>query len=111
MANEKRLAMLEELTRKGEADSFTWYALANEYASFGRVQEALTSFKTLRAQDPDYVPQYLICGTMLVRAGRPGEGREWIESGIIKARAKGDSHAQRELEEALEQVPPPPSIA
>lgn len=110
MGSEKRLAMLEQLTQSGQADSFAWYALANEYASFGRVDDALAAFKTLRKSDPSYVPQYLICGTMLVRAGRSAEGREWLESGIIRAREKGDAHAQRELEEALEQVPPPPSL-
>lgn len=111
MPSEKRLAMLEQLTQSGQADSFAWYALANEYASFGRIDESVLAFKSLRKLDPDYVPQYLICGTMLVRAGRAGEGREWLESGIIKAREKSDAHAQRELEEALEQVPPPRSIA
>jgi predicted Zn-dependent protease len=111
MGSEKRLTMLEELTRSGQADSFAWYALANEYASFARIDDALSAFRSLRQKDPDYVPQYLICGTMLVRAGRAAEGREWLECGISKARAKGDGHAQRELEEALELVPPPPSLA
>jgi hypothetical protein len=44
------------------------------------------------------------------RAGRQREGREWLESGISKARSAGNSHAASELEEALNQIPPPPSI-
>jgi predicted Zn-dependent protease len=111
MPNEKRLAVLEKMTQSGTADSFAWYGLALEYQSFGRIDDALAAFKSLRDKDPGYVPMYLMCGTMLVKAGRPGAGREWLESGILKAREKGDSHAASELEEALNQVPPPPSIA
>lgn len=111
MGNEKRLAMLEKLTQGGEADSFAWYGLALEYSSFDRVDEAFSAFRTLREKDPDYLAMYLMCGTMLVKAGQASTGREWLESGTIKAREKGDSHALSELEEALNQVPPPPSIA
>jgi len=110
MGNEKRLAMLEKLTNDGSTDSFSWYALALEYSSLGRVDDALRSFKTLRSNDEDYVAMYLMCGTMLLNAGRKGEGREWLEAGIVKARLKSDTHALSELEEALHQVPPPPSL-
>lgn len=111
MGNEKRLAMLEQITQGGEADAFAWYGLALEYKSFGRVDDAVRAFRTLRGKDPDYIPQYLMCGTMLVAAGRANEGREWLESGILKAHERGEAHALSELEEALNQVPPPPSLA
>ena len=110
MGNEKRLAMLEQLTQSGEADSFAWYGLALEYTSMDRWKDALTAFKTLRDKDPNYVAQYLMCGTMLLKAGRVNEGREWLESGILKARELSEGHALNELEEALNQVPPPPSL-
>ena len=54
---------------------------------------------------------YLICGQMLLNMGRANEAREWLESGMIQARAKGETHALSELEQVLEQVPPPPSLA
>ncbi len=110
MSNDKRLKMLESLTESGKADSFAWYGLALEYSSRGRNEEALKAFRTLREQDPNYVAQYLMCGTMLLKAGRANESREWLESGILKARERGESHALSELEEALNQVPPPQSI-
>jgi predicted Zn-dependent protease len=110
MTSDKRLAMLEELTASGKADSFAWYGLALEYSSRNRVDDALKTFKTLRRNDPGYVPMYLMCGTMLTRAGRMGEGREWLEAGIIKATEKGEQHALSELHEALDQIPPPPSL-
>ncbi len=111
MGSEKRLAMLEQLTASGQADAFAWYGLANEYLSFGRYDDALNAFKSLRQKDPAYVPMYLICGQMLLNMGRANEAREWLESGMIQARAKGETHALSELEQVLEQVPPPPSLA
>jgi predicted Zn-dependent protease len=106
----RRLAKLEELTRSGKADSFAWYALALEYANLRRIDEALEAFTRLRRADPGYVPMYLMCGTMLTTAGRHQQGREWLESGIVEARVKGDHHALSELEDALNLIPPPPSI-
>jgi predicted Zn-dependent protease len=110
MGSENRLTMLEQLTEKGEADSFAWYALANEYLSFERNDDALKAFQTLRGKDPDYVPMYLICGQMLLNMGRANEARDWLETGMMKAQEKGESHAMSELEQALDKVPPPPSL-
>ena len=110
MGSEKRLEMLEKLAASGQADSFALYGLALEYQSFGRLDDAFESFKKLRAKDPGYLAMYLMCGTMLLSQNRISEGREWLESGVILARSKGDAHASSELEEALEQIPPPPSL-
>jgi tetratricopeptide (TPR) repeat protein len=100
----KRLMMLEQLTAKGTADSFAWYALAMEYSTLGRVDDALKAFATLRSADPGYVPQYLMCGVMLSKAGRTGEAQEWMKEGIAVARGKGDAHAQSEIETALAEL-------
>lgn len=108
---DKRLAMLKQLTESGQADAFAWYAFALELKGRREHAEALEAFKKLRERFPDYVPQYLMCGTLLTELGRPGEAREWLENGIIRAQHKGDAHARSELENALEQLPPPPSIA
>ncbi len=105
MASEKRLALLEKMTAEGSADSFVWYGLANEYAGFGRVDDALRTFHSLRARDPEYVPMYLICGNMLVKAGRAAEAREWFEAGTAAARAARNDHAVSELEDALAALP------
>jgi tetratricopeptide (TPR) repeat protein len=100
----KRLLMLEKMTRDGSKDAFHWYALALEYAGLGRQDDALATFSALRALDPAYVPMYLMCGTMLGKAGRFEEARAWLTDGIDVARGKGDQHALSELEEALEGV-------
>ncbi|WP_433930996.1 tetratricopeptide repeat protein [Sorangium cellulosum] len=97
----KRLLMLEKMTQGGSKDPFHWYALALEYAGLDRHDEALATFNALRAMDPSYVPMYLMCGTMLVKAGRADEGRAWLSDGIGAARSKGDQHALSELQQAL----------
>ena len=102
--SEKRLLMLEKLTSGGSADPFAWYALALEYGNQGRVDDAVGTFTRLRALDPAYVPQYLMCGMALVRAGRPAEAKPWFEAGLEVAKAKGDKHAVEELGQALDDL-------
>lgn len=97
----KRLAMLEKMTAGGSKDPFAWYGLAMEYKSLSRYDEALATFTKLREIDAGYVPQYLMCGTMLVEIGRAAEARTWLEQGAAAAQAKGDSHAAGEIASAL----------
>lgn len=97
----KRLLMLEGMVAKGSTDPFAWYALAMEYSNAGRTEDAAGTFTKLRAASPTYVPMYLMCGQMLVKAGRKDEGREWLEAGITAAKAAGNSHALSELQSAL----------
>ncbi|EYF03567.1 tetratricopeptide repeat protein [Chondromyces apiculatus] len=100
----KRLLMLEKMTQGGSKDPFHWYALALEYAGQGRHDDALATFKALRAADEGYVPMYLMCGTMLAKAGRALDAEEWLTTGLDIAQRKGDAHALSELREALSGV-------
>lgn len=97
----KRLAFLVSLVQSGKADSFARYALALEHKKEGNVEEALAAFGDLKGVDPDYVPQYLMAGRMLLEAGRAGEAKGWLEEGLGVARRRGDGKALGELEEAL----------
>jgi len=101
MQSSKRLEVLLKMTAGPAADSFAWYALAMEYKGLGRVDDALATFESLRAKDPTYVPMYLMCGTMLVEAGRRDDARAWLEKGLAAARDKRDTHAAGEIEGAL----------
>lgn len=97
----KRLQMLEKLTQTGQADSFAWYALALEYKSAGRIDDALQAFETLRQKDSGYVPMYLMAGSMLAEHGRREEAKTWLQQGMEVARAKGDDHARSEMADVL----------
>jgi tetratricopeptide (TPR) repeat protein len=102
--NSKRLAVLEKMTSSGSRDPFAWYGLAMEYKSLARAEDAVATFGKLRELDPGYVPQYLMCGTMLLELGRHEEARIWLGEGAAVARAKGDTHALSEIEDALSQL-------
>ncbi len=97
----KRLAVLEKMTAAGSKDPFAWYGLALEYKGLGRLAEAVETFGKLREIDPTYVPQYLMCGGLLLEMGRAAEAREWLTLGIATAKSKGDTHALSELQDAL----------
>jgi hypothetical protein len=98
----KRLAMLENLAASGKADSFALYALAMEYRSAERSEDALATFARLRAKDAEYLPMYLMAGQLLVDLERNAEARAWLEAGIELATRKGDGKAKNELMAALE---------
>ena len=100
----KRLAMLEQLTSSGKADAFTWYALALEYKSADRVDDALATFVTLRGKDPSYIPMYLMAGSMLIDAGREDEALAWLTDGMERAKASGDSHAHDEMDGLMQAI-------
>lgn len=102
MATNKRLAMLEKLAQAGTADSFGLYALAMEYRKENRTSDAAATFETLRAQDPDYLPMYLMAGTLFTDIGRNADARAWLEAGILLATKKGDTKARSELTSALD---------
>lgn len=97
----KRLEMLEKVTSSGQAEAFAWYGLALEYRKLGRFDEALATFQTLRANDPEYLAMYLMAGQLLLEKNRPAEAREWLEQGIAIAQKRGDHKALGELEDAL----------
>jgi hypothetical protein len=102
MTTNKRLEMLEKLARSGNADSFGLYALAMEYRKVDRESDAMATFETLRARDPDYLPMYLMAGTLLTGLGRNADARAWLEAGIVLATGKGDGKARSELAAALD---------
>ena len=97
----KRLAFLEKLVADGKADSFGHYAYALELKSLGRVDDAVGAFEALRAKEPGYVPMYLMCGTMLLDAGRSDQARDWLVQGEQNASAAGDVKALGEIRDAL----------
>lgn len=100
----KRLAFLEQHVATGGADSFAFYGLGMEYRKEGRIDDAIATFSKLRDKDPDYLPLYLMAGQTLIDAGRAGEAKSWLETGIAVATRKGDGKTLGELESALSSV-------
>lgn len=100
----KRLEMLTRLVESGQADSFARYALALEYKKAERSSEALAVFRALREADPDYLPMYYLCGTLLSELDREDEARDWFSAGIEVAAKQGESKTESELRAALEEL-------
>lgn len=96
--------MLEKLTSSAAADSFAFYCLGMEYRKEGRVEDAVSTFNTLRTRDAGYLPMYLMAGQMLRESSRLAEAASWLEQGIELARQKNDSKALGELESELSSV-------
>jgi tetratricopeptide (TPR) repeat protein len=97
----KRIVFLEQMIADGKADPFARYALALEFKKEGRIDESLLAFEALRVVDPDYLPQYLMAGQMLIDSGRKAEARAWLEPGLKVAQIQGNTQAAGEIESAL----------
>lgn len=98
----KRLLKLQALVENGAQDPFVFYGLAMEYRSLERWDDALETFTRLRAEHPEYLPMYLICGQLLETRGDAAGAREWLEQGLAIATRTGDSKARHEIAEALD---------
>lgn len=96
----KRLEVLQKMIAAGSTDPFARYALAMELKGLGRLDESLAAFDELRAKDPSYVAQYLMAGGVAESLGKKADAIAWYDQGIEKAKAKGDSHALSELQQA-----------
>lgn len=99
--SDKRLAYLEKLVADGKADSFGRYCYALELKGRDRVDDALKAFEALREADAGYLAMYLMCGTMLLDAGKTEDARGWLQTGLDMAMSRGDSKTAGELKDAL----------
>ena len=98
----KRLEALKKMIESGTGDpSFARYALSLELKSLGRLDESLAAFEELRTRDTKYLAQYLMAGGVAEALGQKDDARAWYEQGIELARAKGETHALSELQQAL----------
>ncbi len=99
-----RIPAFEKFVADRPDDPFARYALALEYKSAGRPDDAVACFRELARRRPDYVPTYLQLGTLLRSLQRPDEARQALRAGIAAAEKAHDSHALGELQESLAQL-------
>jgi tetratricopeptide (TPR) repeat protein len=100
-----RLELLREIVQNAPDDTFARYGLAMELSNSGKPTEAWQHFDYLLAHHPNYSPTYYQAGKLLAGQGRREEARRVLAKGIEVTAQKGESHAQSELEAALEQLP------
>ena len=96
-----RLEQLELLARKDPGDPFVQYAIALEYVSSDRLEEAAGILERLMEASPDYSAGYHQAGRVYERLDRDGEARRCYENGIVVADRQGDTKDLEEMREAL----------
>src|SRR3954452_17345208 len=101
-----RLDTFRSFISKSPSDPFPRYGLAMEHKGRGELAEAWAVFEELLSKFPDYVATYLMAGGTLVSLGRKDEAAEIYRKGIEVAQRRGDQHARRELEGALQEITP-----
>lgn len=101
MTAPNRLAQLEALLADDPADSMTRYAVALEHAGLGDEPTACRLLSELIADDPNYVPAYLMNGQYLAKLGRVEEAVFVLERGVIAAHQAGNAHAAGEMQGLL----------
>ena len=104
LMEQTRLDFLQEALKKNPEDTFARYALAMEFSNTGNAESAWGHFEYLLAHHPDYSATYYQAGMLLWKQGRREEAHKVLSQGIEVTRRQGKSHAQSELEKALEEL-------
>jgi tetratricopeptide (TPR) repeat protein len=104
MADESRVAALQQILNDNPNDAFARYALGLEFSGAGEIEAALSEFKRLLAAHPDYTNGYFMSAQVLDRAGRTAEARDMLHKGIESAQRTNNRHALSEMEAMLEEL-------
>jgi len=99
-----RIAQLKDFLENDPNDSFTRYALALEYAGLGETPLAISLLLEVLERNPAYVPAYQQLGFQYQKLDRRAEAIQVLQRGIEVAREQGDTHAQREMHDALDEI-------
>lgn len=99
-----RIAMLNEMVAQDPNNSFARYGLAMEYSNSGQLEQAIEEFRKLLSAKPDYTAGYFMAAQTLVKAGKQGEARQMLQSGIAVAQRKRDAHSESEMQAMLDEI-------
>ena len=96
-----RLEQLELLASEDPGDPFIQYAIALEYVSSSRLEQAAEILERLMTASPDYTAGYHQAGRVYEQLDRDDEARRCYEQGIVVAERQGDAKNLDEMREAL----------
>ena len=99
-----RLEEIKSFIEMAPNDPFPRYGLAMEYKNLGDRENARLAFDELAKLHPDYVPQYLMYGQMLVEMGDRKGAKQVLSAGVEKAQKSRNFHASGELQSALDRL-------
>ena len=98
--SQQRLQQLQDLLKNSPNDPFLLYAIAKEYEKLERTEEALTQYRALTQQHPNYVGTYYHYAKLLEEQEQFTTALAIYQTGIEVAREQGDLHALGELSNA-----------
>ena len=101
---EERIGKLKALLEQDPADSFSYYALALEYAGADETSRAIALLEDLLLRDQSYVPAYQQLGYLYEKLGRINEAAAIFRRGMHTAELQGDHHAKSEMQDALDSL-------
>jgi thioredoxin-like negative regulator of GroEL len=96
-----RRQKIEAMLATEPRDAFLRYSLAMETQKEGDHVRSLDLLRELMADNPPYIPAFLMCGQQLVQLGRIDDARSALRGGIEAARAQNNAHAAGEMSELL----------
>lgn len=103
-AAQDRLGKLLALLQHSPDDPFCLYGVAQEHASRGRHEEALTWYDRALAADPDGSYAYFHKARSLVELGQRAAAIATLQAGLAAAARTGDTHARGEIADFLSQL-------
>ena len=101
---DERLEQLRLLAQKDPDDPFIKYAIALEYMSSNRFEEAAEILESLMIISPDYTPGYHQAGRVYEELDRLQQARTCYERGIVIAEQQGNSKDLEEMRAALDLI-------
>jgi tetratricopeptide (TPR) repeat protein len=110
MDSSSRLKEIQSFIEMAPSDPFPRYGLAMEYKNLGDHTAARRCFAELLQLHPDYVPQYLMHGQLLVELGDHVEARRVLGLGVERARQARNFHAHGELQALLDRLDAPDGV-
>ena len=100
----ERMRQLQQMLEKSPDDTFLLYGVAMEHKKAGELDRAIEYFQRVTQIDPGYCYAYHQRGLAYEMAGEIESARRAYRDGIEAAARKGDSHAQAEIQAALDML-------
>jgi len=100
-----RLEKLQGMLQDSPEDLFLNYAVAMEFVSSARKDDALSAFARVLKLDPQHSAAWFQQAQLLAGMGKFDAARESGAQGVAAARAQGDQHAAEEIGGFVESLP------
>lgn len=99
-----RIEKIKVFLKDNPRDAFLNYALAIEYIALDETEKAITLFKNLLLDHPDYSATYYHYGKLELKNNRKEEAEKLFKTGVEVAQKNNELHSLAELRSALNEL-------